>query len=327
VLYGRIVARIIRVPVVVNAVTGLGYVFIAQGIKASILRSPVKGAYRLALTQRNGRVLAGNPDDLELFVSLSLVKRSDAVSIMGAGVDMNEFRPSPEPEGAPVVILAARMLWDKGVAELVQAAQSLRNVGVKARFVLVRDSDQGNPASVSTAQLQAWQDSGVVKWWGQRNDMPHVFVSSHIVCLPSYGEGLPKVLVEAESCGRPIVRTDLPGCRHVVKDGLNGILISKKNVSALAEALEQLIENPPLRKQMGAHGRALAEVELSTEKVIAQRLSLYRDLLAWARYLFPCSISTRIHLRPCAAYFNTINRAPTGKVSANCSNNSTGILL
>lgn len=279
IIYGGIAANLTRVPAVVNAVTGLGYVFIARGVKAYLLRSAVKLGYRIALGHKNQRIIFQNPDDSRTFLDAGIVIPQDIVHIKGSGVDMSLFTPLPEAPGSPTVILASRMLRDKGVEEFVIAAGSLQKKGVKAKFVLVGDTDSGNPAAVPEAQLEAWKSSGVVEWWGHHKDMPTVFARAHIVCLPSYREGLPKVLIEAAACGRAIITTDTPGCREIVRHGENGLLVPVRDSKALADALQILIENPALRAQMGARGRQIAVAEFSQDQVTKETLSVYHDLL------------------------------------------------
>lgn len=280
ILYGGIMARLARVPAVVNAVTGLGYVFVAQDYKVRLLRVAVKMAYRLALRHPKSRVIFQNPDDLNSFLKEGLVDKSNAVLIKGSGVDVDRFSVVREPVGPPVVMLASRMLWDKGVGEFVKAATLLKGVGIDARFVLVGGNEPDNPATVSTDQLQVWDRSGVVEWWGRHEDMPAVFSQAHVVCLPSYREGVPKVLIEAAACGRPIVTTDVPGCREIVRHGENGLLVPVRDAAALADALRRLIEDPVLRQRMGAKGREIVVSEFSLEKVISEILVVYRELLA-----------------------------------------------
>ena len=192
--------------------------------------------------------------------------------------------PTPERDGVPVVLLASRMLRDKGVDEFVDAARSLRDAGVRARFVLVGETDRGNPTAISAEQLRQWADSGVVEWWGHQDNMKDVLAQAHIVCLPSLREGVPKVLIEAAACGRAIVTTDAPGCREIVRNGENGLLVPVRDSRALAQALRLLIENAPLRATMGSKGRDLVVREFSVERVVRETLGVYRDLLAdWAK--------------------------------------------
>lgn len=281
VLYGSLAASLTKVPARVNALAGLGFVFASNRPKARLLRPFVQLGFRGLLNQANSRVILQNPDDLHCLTRSGALDASRAVIIRGSGVDTNRFSPSPEPEGLPLVILASRMLWDKGVGEFVRAAEILRGEGISARFALIGESDHENPAAIPDQQLAAWRASNTVEWWGRRNDMPEVLSQAHIVCLPSsYGEGLPKVLIEAAACGRPIVTTDAPGCREVVRHGHNGLLVPLRDAEALAAALRLLIEDANLRRRMGERGRRLVEREFSLERIASETLALYRGLLA-----------------------------------------------
>ena len=193
---------------------------------------------------------------------------------------MKAFVPHTEPEGTPVVVLAARMLWEKGVGEFVDAARQMREQNIDARFVLAGDSDPGNPSAVPVWQLEQWHDSGVVEWLGACDDMTQIFTEAHVVCLPSYREGLPKVLIEAAACGLPIVTTDVPGCREVVHHEENGLLVPVRNAAALVAALRRLITSPALRQFLGRRGREIAETEFALEKVVQQSLAIYAELLS-----------------------------------------------
>jgi glycosyltransferase involved in cell wall biosynthesis len=234
----------------------------------------IKTAYRLLL--KRTWVIFQNLDDQTVFKTSHLVDPARVALIRGSGVDTRHFIPQPEPAGVPLVILPARMLWDKGVGEFVKAARNLKAQGLRARFALVGDSDNENPASVQADQLRSWVKEGVIEWWGWMEKMNEVYAQAAIVCLPSYREGLPKTLIEAAACGRPIVTSDVPGCREVVRHGENGLLVPVRDVGALAEALFDLVKNPQTRSQMGIRSRAIAEKEFSMELVISQTLSLYQ---------------------------------------------------
>jgi glycosyltransferase involved in cell wall biosynthesis len=274
VLYGSLVCHFLGIRSVVNSVTGLGYIFMEGGGARRWLRGLIKLAYRLLL-QRTW-VIFQNPDDRAAFLASHLVDPGRVALICGSGVDLRRFYPQPEPAGLPLVVLPARMLWDKGVGEFVAAARALRAQGARARLALVGDTDNENPASVHASQLRAWQNEGVIEWWGWIKDMAEVYAQAAIVCLPSYREGLPKTLIEAAACGRPIVASDVPGCREVVRHGENGLLVPVRDVGALAQALSDLIENPKMRVQMGMRGRTIAENEFSLELVVSQTLALYQ---------------------------------------------------
>nr|WP_256502698.1 glycosyltransferase family 4 protein [Desulfuromonas sp. KJ2020] len=280
VLYGSIAARLAGCRNVVNAMAGMGFVFTSNTIKARILRPLVSISYRMLLNRPNHRLILQNRDDVALFTDSHLIESGKIALIRGAGVDTTEFSPGPEVAGPPTIVMASRLLWDKGVGEFVKAAKILRREGLEARFVLVGDSDPENPAAISYSQIDEWIAEGDIEWWGYHNDMQSVFLKANIVCLPSYREGLPKVLLEAASCGKPIVATDVPGCREIVRHCKNGLLVPPKKPAALAEALKTLILDSDLCQRMGATGRKIVEKEFSQEIVIEKTLALYREMLA-----------------------------------------------
>lgn len=282
ILYGTFAAALCGVPAVVNTFTGLGFVFISEGLKARALRAAVGAALRLALSRRGSRTIFQNKDDLALFVDGGLIPARRAALIRGSGVDVWEFGPKPEPEGIPLVVLPARMLWDKGVGEFVEAARLLAARGARARFALVGEADSENPAAVPAARLEAWKEEGAVEWWGLRSDMSEVYALSSVVCLPSYREGLPKALMEAAACGRALVAADVPGCREVVEHEKTGLLVPVRDAAALADALERLIRDAALRRSLGAAARKLAVSAFAEELVVKQTLQVYRDLLSAA---------------------------------------------
>jgi glycosyltransferase involved in cell wall biosynthesis len=275
-LYGSLVARLLRVPHVVNWVAGMGWLFVSPRRQARLLRALVQPI--LGRLLRPTAVIVENADDRQIIEGMG-VAGDHIHTIRGAGVDMARFAPSPEPEGTLLVVLPARMLWDKGVGEFVEAARLLRARGVEARFALVGDVDEGNPASVSRQQLADWHDEGCIEWWGRREDMPQVLAQAHVVCLPSYREGLPKALLEAASCARAIVTTDVPGCREVVRHGDNGLRVPVRDALALAQALASLLDDAVLRQSMGLRGRARVEAEFSEAHVVRRMLTVYRGMM------------------------------------------------
>ena len=279
VLYGSVAARWAGLGAVINAVPGLGYTFAGKGFLGALRRSAVKLAYRAALTGRTSRVIFQNPEDRDLFTTNHIVTADRAVLIRGSGVDATRFVPSELPAGDPVLLLASRMLWDKGVGELVAATRILRNSGVRFRTVLVGMPDEQNPRSIPEDVLQGWSGEGVVEWWGHRTDMVDVFRASSIVVLPSYHEGLPRVLLEGAAAGRPLVATDIPGCREIVSHGENGFLVPPRNPSALADVLLTLINDPALQRRMGTASRALVLDNFRDEHVIERTFEVYRALL------------------------------------------------
>jgi glycosyltransferase involved in cell wall biosynthesis len=273
VLYGSIAARMAGVPRIINAITGLGYIF---SDASTFLKLIVTTLYRLSLG--GTRVIFQNPDDLGVFIQNRLISANQAHLIPGSGVDVDVFRPSPEPGGEAVVMLAGRLLRSKGIPEFVEAAKRIRDDGIAARFVIVGEPYPDNPDSIQPQELVAWQKEGAVESWGWHDNMAEIIAKTSIVCLPTrYKEGLPRLLVEAGACGRPVVTTDIPGCRLIVRNGENGQMIPPGNVDALTEALKTLILDPTLRQKMGQRGREIVEQEFSVERVIARTLDVYNQ--------------------------------------------------
>ncbi|MFA7268815.1 MAG: glycosyltransferase family 4 protein [Sterolibacterium sp.] len=280
ILYGTLAAKMAGVPHIVNAPVGMGYAFSSRRLLARLLRPAIILAYRWLMNPGNSCVVFENPDDRQWLSQLGIVDAGRTRLIRGAGVNLDLFAATGEPAGNPVVVLPARMLWDKGIGEFVAAAAMLRQSGVAARFVLAGERDAGNLAAIPLAQLERWHAEGIVEWIGHQDDMPRVLASAHIVCLPSYREGLPKALIEAAAGGRPIVTCDVPGCREVVRDEENGLLVPPHDVAGLAAALRRLIEQPALRARMGRRGRAIAAAEFSVQQVNSETLALYQTLLS-----------------------------------------------
>ena len=279
VVYGTLATRLHRQrPRIVNALSGMGYAFLATGLAARARRGGIVSAYRALLDGPRQRLILQNRHDVEFFATQGIVARERIRLIRGSGVDLIRFQPTPEPPGPPVVVLAARLLWHKGVREFVEAARLLRREGQDARFVLVGAPDGGNRAAVAPAMVEEWVGEGIVEHWGHREDMERVFASCHVVCLPSYREGLPKVLLEAAAGGRAIVASDEPGCREVVEPGVTGELVPVGDAAALAAAIRPLLTDAPRRRRLGIAARAHAERSFGVNQVIAQTLALYAEL-------------------------------------------------
>ena len=278
VLYGTLVARWVGGIQILNAISGLGYLFIAQGWKSSIRKKILLWGYRAILNSKKVWILFQNPDDQALFTKHKIIYPEHAFKIKGSGVDLQQFAYSPIPKGRIKIIIVARMLWDKGVGEFVESATALKQQGIDADFLLVGSVDSGNPESISAKQLEEWNRSGVVKWLGERADIAQLLAESHIAVLPSYREGLPKSLIESAAIGRPIITTNVPGCREVVKEGGNGFLVPARDSEKLAATIKRLIDNPKLLTTMGKKSRLMAEQEFSIQKVTSKTLALYSKI-------------------------------------------------
>ena len=275
VVLGSLAAKLAGAIKVVNAPVGMGYVFTSKENKARVLRPVVKSLIRYVLSRPNSRVIIENQDDFENLISGKFAKQESIFLIKGAGVDTTKFATKPEPDAPVTVIMVSRLLRDKGVQEFIEAARTVKATNNKVQFLLVGDVDDGNPTSLNSSQLIELTDSKDVTWLGARTDIAELLAASHIACLPSYREGLPKSLIEAASVGRPIVTTDVPGCREVVTHLINGILVPPRDSKELAIAIEKLASDPDLRRKMGAENRHKAENEFSNEIIIRQTHSVY----------------------------------------------------
>jgi len=279
VLYGAVAARWTGVPGVVHSITGMGRGFYRDDWKARLLRVPLLAWHRLAFA--GAQVIFQNPDDRAYCLDRNLTTEAGSRLVRGSGVDTDRFAPTPEPEeGPPQVVMAARMIETKGVRVFVEAARRLRDEGVPARFVLVGDSDEEDRAAVPRAELRAWDREGLAAWHGYRDDMNAVLAESHVCCLPSHHrEGLPRVLLEAGACARPVVTTDHRGCREAVRSGENGLIVPARDPGALACALGRLVEDGSLRRKMGRRGRELVEKHFSMRHVAEETLAAYHASL------------------------------------------------
>lgn len=280
VIYGGVAARFSRRIAVISAVSGLGTAFVDRGAKFSLFRRFLEMLFGIALGGPNTHVIFQNEDDRRALRSVGALSNASTSIIKGSGVDLNKYSFKAEPLGTPIVTFAARLLADKGAREFYAAAHLLRSRGVAARFWVVGATDPENLTSISEDELGAWGDTGVVEVLGFCQDMQSIFSRSNVIVLPSYREGLPKVLIEAAACGRAIVTTDVPGCRDAIIPYETGLLVPMRNVNALADAIQSLVENPELRKMMGSAGRTLAEHEYGIERVIDAHLSVYWETLS-----------------------------------------------
>jgi len=280
VTYGSVAAKLAGVPKVVNALSGLGFLFINADTNR-IAHALVSLFFNYGFKNPNLRFILQNRDDFQMIQELNLLKKEQIFLIKGSGVDLMEFAYSKkqlEVDRKLKVLLPARMLWDKGVREFVEAAKLLHiQFSTKVDFLLAGNVDMGNRAGIPVEQLIEWTESKVVQWIGFQKDMVATLKQADIVVLPSYREGLPKSLIEACAIGRPIITTDVPGCREVVEEGINGYLVPKQNVEQLAERMAKLIENEELRHKMGKASRKKAEAEFSIENVLQQTFEIYEN--------------------------------------------------
>jgi glycosyltransferase involved in cell wall biosynthesis len=281
VVYGGIAARVAGARAQVNAIAGMGYVETSQQLRARFLRGVFNAVLRFAWSGPRVHVIVQNPDDVEALSRTHLIPASHIHMIRGSGLDVSRFAPSPEPPSPPVrVVFGGRLLWSKGVRELVEASRELRTRRVPVKVVLVGAPDDENPESISAAAVEGWVREGVVEHMPWSDDMAAVWQSAHIAVLPSYREGLPKALLEAAASARPIIATDVPGCREIARAGINALVVPPRDAKALAAAIEKLAQDASLRARFGAAGRDLVVNEYAESIVVRETLDLYRSLCA-----------------------------------------------
>ncbi len=280
ILYGGIVARITNVRSVVVAVSGLGTVFVARNGISAIRYWIVSSMYRIALKHQKIVVILQNASDQAALLKIRAIKLNQVVLIPGSGVDLEEYPFKEETMGKPVVVMASRLLRDKGVYEFVEAAKILKSWGTEVSMRLIGAIDDGNPSSVTPNEIDHWIKEGYVEILGFREDIAEQYSAANIVCLPSYREGLPKGLVEAAACGRAVVTTDVPGCRDSIIPTKTGLLVPVRNAPAIANALLSLLKAPKRRREMGLAGRKLAEEKYDIKSVVARHLGIYSRMLS-----------------------------------------------
>lgn len=278
-LYGSIAAWVVGIRGIVNAFAGMGFVFISNGLFARAVRPFIRGMFRFLLNRPASRIIVQNPDDNALFEKTIGVAPQKIFVIRGSGVDIERYKPQQEPPGEPVAVCVSRMLWDKGIGELVDAARILKARGTAIRIRLVGPGDD-NPAAIPEQVLAQWRAEGIVDVAGPSDNVPQEYANAHIAVLPSYREGLPKSLLEAAAAGLPMVATNVPGCREVCCHEKTGLLVPPRTVEPLADALEQLAENTTLRAAYGKAARHMAEDQFSEEIVIAHTIALYEEILS-----------------------------------------------
>jgi glycosyltransferase involved in cell wall biosynthesis len=292
-VYGALAARIAGVPAVVNAVAGMGYVFTSDRPKARALRPIVRALMRGTLGSGQTRLILQNPDDADAFVSSRLVPPRMIRVIRSSGVDTSRFRPAETAtaDRRPLrVLLAARLVWEKGIREFADAAALLKAQGRQIEFLLAGMPDPGNPRSVGREHVERWQQQGLVRWLGHVDDMPALLLGVDVMALPSYyREGVPRSLLEGAACGLALVTTDLPGCREIVaRHGIDGLHATPRDPESLATLLASLDDDRDLLRTLGDNARRNAVAQFDERRVIADTLAVYAELLG-APHLHPAT--------------------------------------
>lgn len=267
----------LKVPRIVHTIAGLGYLFSGEGLKPKLLRFAIVPFLRLALRRKNTNLIFQNPDDMQIMIMRGLASQQHSHLIRGSGVDISQFAPRNVPvSSTPIVLMPTRLVHDKGVGVFVQAARILKSRNINAKFQIAGGVSPNNPLAITQAEMEDIVRDGAVEWLGRVNDMPDLLAKATLIAYPShYREGIPKVLLEAAACGKPIITTDHAGCREAVLHGENGLLVPVKNPQALADAIETLLHDPQRCIEMGEKSRKIAEIEFNVDKIVAQTLAVY----------------------------------------------------
>ena len=279
VIYGSVASRLAKVKATLNAISGLGYNF--TGSRQSFTQKVMIRLMKYGFNQKNIATIFQNQDDFKEVSSLGVIQKFNEIYfIKGSGVDLKEFsQHKPKTEHPIRLLFPARMLWDKGVNELREASEILKeNYSNKIQFILAGLADTENKSGVTERYLKEWEDGSFVRWVGYQKDMVKVYNNSDIVILPSYREGMPKTLIEACAIGRPIITTNAIGCRECVDEGINGFKVPIKSGQKLAEVILKFVDNPHLISQMGDESRKKAEKEFDVENVINEHIGIYKKL-------------------------------------------------
>lgn len=282
-LIGGLAMQFARVPSIVFGVSGLGYLFTRKDTAIKRFSSLAAHLlYRIVLRRKLDWVIVQNSDDFEWVAKATGLPKQRCVLIPGMGVDLNEYTPCEHAAAAlperPIVLFAARLLYDKGLREFVEAADIL-SMTTSARFVVVGGLDEGNPACVQAKEINRWKESGLIEWLGPQAELSRIFKSAWVYVLPSYREGFPKSIMEAAASGIPTITTDVPGCRDAIIPNVTGLLVPVADASALSSAVKELLDNPEKRMHFARNARAHAENKFDISKITKIHLDLYED--AW----------------------------------------------
>ena len=281
VVYGGIVARILKVPAVVYAVSGIGSAFIDKDLKSRVLLLLIKYLYKLSLGHQNSNLIVQNIDDKDLLLKIIKNKNLKVNLFKGSGVDLDKFSYEPEDVKNGInVVFIGRLIKHKGIFEFLEASTRLLDKNYNANFIVAGEIDLGNPSSLSESEMDQLKQRKGISFLGHRSDISEIIASSNIVVLPSYREGLAKVLAEAAASGRPTITTDVPGCRDAIIQDETGLLVPPRDTNALTDAIETLILNKELRNKLGLSGRLLAKQDFDINKITMQHLLIYKDLLS-----------------------------------------------
>ncbi len=280
-LYTGLAARAVRHGPVIFTVAGLGSLYSSPSLPLKIVRTLAWPFLKLAFAGKDRFIIFQNPDDQAILIRQNIVREDQTSLIRGSGVDLKEFPFVPEPPALkPKVLFSSRLIKEKGIYEFIAAAKHLLQKNIPAEFIVAGSVYPNNPRSIDQAEIEDWHARGVINWLGQVEDMQALLAETTLVVLPSYyGEGVPKMLLEAAATGRAIITCDMPGCREAVKHEVNGLLIPPQDVHALSDAIEALLDSKSKREEMGRAGRAHIESDFEVGVVVQRTLDVYARAL------------------------------------------------
>ena len=279
VLYSGLICKIYMNSKFFGTLGGLGSIFHSSSIKKKSLRIVIILLLKFVFNKSDFKLALQNIDNINHLKKFNIFRDEQLSLIRGSGVETKKFIPGKNSNSVPIIILPGRLLWDKGVAEFIKISERFKSKGIKARFVLIGDPDPENLESVSNYQIESWVKMGVVEHWKRQEHMEKIYLQANIVCLPSYHEGLPKVLLEACSCARPVVAFDVPGCRDIVRNDVNGKLVPFGDLNALESSLLEILSNPDFAKKMGLAGRKIVLSEFSDLIINQKILTIWSEML------------------------------------------------
>jgi len=279
VLYGTFCAMLTRIRLIINTFPGMGYLFESNNYIHRIYTEIIYLIFRIIFYFGNVQTIVQNTETKENFIRRKISKSSKIHLIRGSGVNLSRYSEGNIlHNNTPIILFASRLLWQKGIKDFVEVANLVREYNKNIKFVIVGEPDEGNPNSVDESVLREWQNSGSIEWWGYRDDMPKIIRGSSIICLPTYyGEGIPKILIEAAACCKPIIATNVPGCREIVIDKFNGFLVPVHQPHIIADKINILINDTKLCRVMGAEGRKLVKTFFSIKIINTKTINLYKD--------------------------------------------------
>jgi len=278
VLYGGIAGRVVGVPKRIHAIMGLGHLFNGTEVGPRLLRRLLAPSFRYALGGPGSILTVENADNIRQLRAVGAIASSNRTAIEvlpGSGVEPKAYDPDALRDDPPIVLFAGRLTRAKGIVDFVEAARQVRSERPAVRFVICGGITEGSPGAIPEAETRAWVGEGTIEWWGYRSDMPAILGRASLVVLPSLHEGLPRVLLEAAAAARVIVATEIPGCREIVRDGVNGFLVPPRSPDSLARAIGRLLDHPEMSARMGREGRRIVEREFALPVVIERTLALY----------------------------------------------------